>query len=538
MRSGARVVLLAFDACDVDLVRNLAAAGKLPTFRKLFDGWASAKIKNPYAIFVGALWPSFFTARSPALIGFHCWETISPETYERRFPNPREIIGEPFWRQLSVAGRRIAILDVPHARRDGPVNGFEIFEYGCHDRHFGFHTSPPELVQDVVDRVGLHPVLTVDPYAEREFAPDDYVYREGPFRTAAEERALLRDMLDGLERKRQLSTWILGQGDWDLFLSVFGESHAIGHQSWYLHDPSHPRHDAVLANSLGDPLEQVYMALDRALADHLAMIGDESTMFVLLSHGMGPHYDGTHLLQEILTRIDACDHGGFGGGSMVRLAKAAWLRLPIESRAVLSPALEAVIRRYVGWVRPVPCSDGDAGPAHRARRRFFLSPNNSVYGGVRINVAGREPSGLVQPGSEYDAVCDQIRRDLLTLVNVDTGEPVVRAVERTEDHYSRATVDELPDLIIEWNHNAPIETVWSPKTGIVHAPYTHWRTGDHRPDGYLFAAGPNIQYRADLGEIFIGDLGPTICAMLGHELKGVDGRPVQRLLESSAVHLR
>jgi predicted AlkP superfamily phosphohydrolase/phosphomutase len=132
----------------------------------------------------------------------------------------------------------------------------------------------------------------------------------------------------------------------------------------------------------------------------------------------------------------------------------------------------------------------------------------------------------VQPGTEYDAVCEQIRRDLLTLVNVDTGEPVVRAVKRTEDHYSRTIVDELPDLIIEWNRNALIETVWSPKTGIVHAPYTHWRTGDHRPDGYLFATGPNIQSGADFGEIFIGDLGPTICAMLGHELKGVDGKPL------------
>jgi predicted AlkP superfamily phosphohydrolase/phosphomutase len=529
MKAAGRVVLLAFDACDVDLVRDLAAADKLPTFRKLFESWASATVRNPYGIFVNAIWPTFFTARSPERIRFHCWETVSPATYERRLTTPREIVGEPFWRQLSTAGRRIAIIDVPHARTEGRVNGIEIFEYGSHDKHFGFHTSPPELANDIVGRVGLHTVLTADPYMEQHLAPDDYAHRKGPLRTATEERALLLDMLDGLERKRQLSTWILGQGGWDLFLSVFSEGHAIGHQCWHLHDPTHPRHDPALADSLGDPVEQVYVALDRALAKHLAMIDNESTVLVLLSHGMGPHYDGTHLLEEILTRIDAYDRPD-ASGNIVRLTKSIWPRLSPTSCPSSTSPLIGIIRRTAPWIWPLAGLNGDAGVAHRARRRFFLSPNNSVYGGVRINLVGREPSGLVRPGSEYERVCAAIRQDLLGLVNVDTGEPVVRAVERTDDHYSRETVDELPDLIIDWNHNGPIETIWSPKTGVIYGPYTHWRTGDHRPPGHLFVAGPNIPSGVNFGELFIGDLAPTICAMLGHELKGADGRPVQKLL--------
>jgi predicted AlkP superfamily phosphohydrolase/phosphomutase len=521
MASSGNVALLAFDACDADLVRNLAAAGKLPTFRKLFDDWASATIRNPYGIFVGALWPSFFTALSPARVRFHCWETISPETYEHRITNPREIVGQPFWRRLSAAGRRIAILDVPHARVDGPVNGLEIFEYGCHDRHFGFHTFPRELADEIVARVGFHPVFTVDPYAERQFAPDDYVYREGLLRTAEEERALLRDILDGVERKNQLSKWLLERDRWDLFISVFGESHAIGHQSWHLHDPSHPRYDAVVARSVGDPLERVYAALDRALADHLSVLGNECTVLVLLSHGMGPHYDGTHLLEEILIRVEGAERPRTENGFAVRLAQAAWGRLPESIRGAL--------RRRVRRTRPARSSEAIS----RAGRRYFLSPNNSVYGGIRINLVGREPSGRVRPGQELDAVCEQIRRDLLSLVNIETGEPVVRAVERTDDHYNRAPVDELPDLFIDWNHNALIETVWSPKTGTVHAPYRHWRSGDHRPGGLLFAAGPNIPLRSNLGDVVNTDLGPTICAMLGHQLEGVDGRPVPALLSAS-----
>jgi predicted AlkP superfamily phosphohydrolase/phosphomutase len=534
MGSRADIVVLGFDACDAGIVRALAAAGKLPTFGRLLESWTRAQVRNPFGLFVGSLWPSFTTARSPSLTGFYCWETVSPTTYERRLTTPREIVGaRPFWRALSAAGRRIAVLDVPHTWSDGPVNGIEVVEYGCHDRHFGFHTSPPALASEILARVGPHPVFTVDPFVERQFAADDVVHRAGAHRTPDEERALLRDLLDGVARKSRLSTEILGRVGWSLFVSVFGESHAVGHQHWHLHDPTHPRHDAALARELGDPVELVYRALDRALAEHLALVGPDTMVLVLLSHGMGPHYDGTHLLEEVLGRMDAADRGGPRGGPASRAVKAVWGALPAAAAARLTPAAMALLRRRLR--RSPPAVAGDwLDPTKRAGRRFFVQPNNSVYGGVRINLKGREAAGLVEPGADMEAICDRLRRDLLALVNVATGRPVVRAVERIERYHARSPGDTLPDLLVEWSTEAQIETVWSARTGIVHGPASHWRTGDHRPTGLLLAAGPALPAGADLGEIPIGDLGPTICARLGVPLEGVDGRPVRALLRATA----
>ena len=70
-------------------------------------------------------------------------------------------------------------------------------------------------------------------------------------------------------------------------------------------------------------------------------------------------------------------------------------------------------------------------------QRWFMAPNNTVYGGVRINVRGREPGGVVVSRREYERVCARLTEDLLELVNVDTGEPVVHGVSRTEEHYRR-----------------------------------------------------------------------------------------------------
>jgi predicted AlkP superfamily phosphohydrolase/phosphomutase len=507
------VVFLGFDACDPDIVRAMAAAGKLPAFRDLLGSSGMARIQNPYALFVGTLWPSFFTAMAAGKLGFHCWEAISPQTYERRLTSPREIGAQPFWRALSRAGRRVAVIDVPHTSGEDGHNGVEVVEYGCHDRHFGFHTSPPELRSEILGRIGPHTMLTLDPDAERQFAPDDYVHRAGARRTAAEMRRFLADLLDGLDRKLRLTTWLHGREPWDLFLAVFGESHAIGHQAWHLHDPSHPWHDAHLVREIGDPIERVYAGLDRALAAHLAMVPEDAILLVLCSHGIGPHHDGTHLLEDILDRLDAVRKGR----GEVRMAASS---------------VATALRALAGRPRP-HAADVDIGPRARSRRDFYLAPNNFVFSGVRINLEGRELAGRVRPGAELEAVLEELRRDLLDLVDVRTGARVVRAVERSDARHLRQAGDELPDLFIDWNHDAPIETVWSRKVGLLHRRYGHWRSGDHRPDGLLLARGPGLRERRDLGELVIADLGATICDLLGAPLVGVDGRTAPALDLSS-----
>jgi predicted AlkP superfamily phosphohydrolase/phosphomutase len=521
------VVLIGFDGCDPGVVSRLAQAGRLPTFRRLLDEWASAAVPSPPGFYVTSVWTSFSTARPGVVDGFHCWEGVERATYVRRPLSPRGLVERPFWRALGDAGRRVAVLDVPHMHADGGVNGIEVFEYGCHDRHFGFHTSPPDLAKEIESRLGLHPALTVDPWASRHFAADDFIHRDRVHRTPDELSALARDMLEGLERKRRLSTELLAQGGWDLFLSIFGESHGIGHQAWHLHDPSHPSHDPSLARALGDPVADVYAGLDRALAAHLAIAGPDARILVLLSHGMGPHYDGTQLLEPVLTRLDAARRPGESRG--------AWIARRLRNR-LAETGQEAGVRvhlarrRLMGLPPLPPRFEVDIGPARRASRRFFQSPNNTAFGGVRLNVVGREPRGLVRPGAEFDALCEQLRRDLLALVNVATGSPVVQAVERTDAHYERPPLDELPDLLVDWSRDALIETVWSPRTGTVHRPYLHWRTGDHRMGGRLFAAGPGIAPGADLGEIRPGDIGPTVAALLGVELPAfMDGTPLASL---------
>jgi predicted AlkP superfamily phosphohydrolase/phosphomutase len=466
---------------------------------------------------VGSLWSTFFTGRSAVETGFHCWEEIVPGSYERRLTTADTIRGRPFWEALSDAGKRVAVLDVPHARAGTPINGVQISEWGCHDRHFGFRTYPPELTQRVIEEVGLHPVLATDPFSVREWAPDDYMFRAGMLRSGEEEHQLLEGLLAGAEAKRRLSLQILSDGPWDLFLSVFGEPHSVGHQSWHVHDPSHPRHDPAVRARIGDPLVQVYKQMDAALAEHVARIDDGTTVLVLLSHGMAPHYDGTHLLPEILRRLDSDYRSQWPRSLEGRVLGRLWMGLSPAARAAGGRALAALLRTRLRR-RRMPTPPGYETDAQRRSQAFFMSPNNFVVGGVRINLRGREAAGQIRPGPELDELCRRLEDDLLALINVETGSSVIERVTRSDEVYARAGLDALPDLFLEWNHRHPIESVWSPRVGLIRGPYTHWRTGDHRPGGLLLMRGPGVAAESDLGPVQIEQLAGVLAAQLGVQL--------------------
>ncbi len=265
------ILFVGLDSCDPDIARHLAASGRMPALGRLFDRAARCKVRNPYGVFVGALWLSFATGYRADRHQFHCWDEIDVATYQRRLTTPPACQDASFWSNLSDADRRVAIIDVPHSKVTGPVNGVQVVEWGSHDRHFGFHTWPPERASDIDATFGLHPILGVDAYSVREFAADDYVHRAGVLRTREEDVDFLDALTRGITAKRELNRALLAEDRWDLFLTVFGESHAIGHQQWHLHDPEHPRFDPALVEAVGgDPIHRVYGELDAGLADVLA----------------------------------------------------------------------------------------------------------------------------------------------------------------------------------------------------------------------------------------------------------------------------
>ena len=269
------IVLVGLDAADRTLATSLAAQGRLPALRSLLDDGHAREVESPFGLFVGAVWPTFATGANAGRHGRYCFGQLRSGTYEVHRSGP-DLPVEPFWRPLSRAGRRVAIVDVPHTQPDLQINGMQLVDWARHDPNVGFCTAPDGLARDVIEQFGEQPSDTCDVYARRDALGE-----------------LHDDLVDGIGRKADLCEAYLGTGGWDVFVAVFSGSHCAGHQGWALHDPTHPRHDEGMARRVGDPIVDVYEAQDVALGRILAVAGSEATVMVLLSHGMGPHYDAT-----------------------------------------------------------------------------------------------------------------------------------------------------------------------------------------------------------------------------------------------------
>lgn len=146
MVSPAKTCYVALDACDAGVARQFVADGDMPTLRELLAGSAVVETTAPVGFFVSSMWPTFTTATTASRHGYLCWDEIPAGTYHYRETNPLEIAGTPFWQRVSDAGRRVAILDVPHAPVVDGLHGVQVAEWGCHDRHLGTRSWPPELV--------------------------------------------------------------------------------------------------------------------------------------------------------------------------------------------------------------------------------------------------------------------------------------------------------------------------------------------------------------------------------------------------------
>lgn len=502
-----RVLFLGLDAADPDLLETWAGAGHLPTIKRLLEASAHGSTINPPGLYVGAVWPSFTTSVSPARHTRYCYSQIVPGNYDSKPFRPTDLKAPFFWEALSRAGQRLAVIDVPKVAIAGEgFNGVQIADWGSHDPEYGSAKIwPPSLAEDILSSFGRNPVRDCNGVRETS---DDY--------------AALRDMLvDRVGRKTRLIESILEQETWDAVLAVFSESHCVGHQCWLIHDESHPRHDPELRARCGDPVFDVYVALDKALGKLLAGVDEQTHCIVLASHGMGPHYDASYLLDRIL---ESCERSRYpksgarvGATPATSTLKRLWHRLPQHLRHRLGPARRAA--KSVG-ITPL------------AGRRYFQVPNNDVFGAVRINLMGREPLGKVKPGAELEQVCTRLSDDLRSLVNVETGQKLVKSVLRTADVYSGPHLDYLPDLMIEWDRSAPIRQIYSPRIGTISGEYTGCRTGDHKPRGLFFATGPGIQPGPVDKSVSVMDFGPTIAAMLQVPLPDVDGAPIPRLQPS------
>jgi predicted AlkP superfamily phosphohydrolase/phosphomutase len=510
MSGRAPAVLLGLDAAEYGLVQRLAAAGSLPNLARLLGHGRTGVIRGEAERFAGAVWPTFYTGQPVSRHGLYHNKLWRQERMRCEIAAQDWCPEPPFWERLRGRGRRVAVVDVPMTvARPAPIDGISLAGWGTHDV-IARGSWPERLWRDIETALG------------RSAMPAEQFGQQSAVTLAR----LARRLRAATSQAAEIGARLYRQEPWDLFLLVFGATHRGGHYLWDLSQIDAGGLSAGRRRARAGALAQVYRAADAGIGRILELVPPEARVLVFALHGMGPNTAWADRCPEILARIlaggdgDAAPRRGlvYAAKQAIpwRVARAVTARIPPELQARLVPLWSA---RMYDW---------------RTTRAFPLPMDHAGY--VRVNLRGREPQGIVSP-EEYPVLCEEIAQGFLGFRDAVSGQPIVRQVHRLDE---LAPADaparrRLPDLVVEWADvppgSAPVirsdrlgELRWSSPR------LPSGRAGNHRPDGWFVATGPDIAPGRAAAVHPIVDLVPTIYRWLDLEPDPVfAGRPIPEL---------
>ncbi len=486
------LLIIGLDGADWRILDPWLQEGSLPTLAAIKARACWGELTSTIRPESSIAWTTFATGVNAGKHGIFGFVAQQPHDYSVTLNTAASVRTKPFWQYAGAAGKRIALLNVPMTFPPRAMpNVTTIAGMLTPDIHHPF-TQPPEIQARLLDAVPKY-VINVD-------------------RTGMNLPDFLRATTQAIEARGQAAHWLLTQEDWDAFVVVFTATDRLQHYTLHLLHPDHPHHQPEEALRLLPQLKQAYQTLDDALAKLLEAAGPDATLLLLSDHGFGPvsraFYVNTYLAET----------GWLTWKQKPSSSLSLWRRLRRH------PSLRRLKQRLPGvrQLRRPPALAPWLTAIDWAQTKAYYSP----VGGIRFNVRGREPEGIVE-AQALDAMIDALRSSLLQARDPSTGLAPIADIFTREDLYHGPWTSLAPDLIIE-----PRRAAMRPEENVVlRAGFSEHAfgdsgdiTGNHALHGILAAAGPQISPGEIRGATLM-DLAPTILQLLGVPMPAsMDGR--------------
>ena len=506
-----RVFVIGLDAATFTLVDPWIEEGYLPNLERVIKEGARGALRSSVPYVSSTAWASFITGKNPGKHGIMDFAIREPGSYDIRLLNASDIGGSTLWTLLSEGEKRLAAINCPVTYPPQSVNGLLVTGMLTPSMRSSF-TYPPSFRETLLERI---------PH-----------YRIEPALATSDLRKTKRDMAEGVivgAQAREEATYFTMEQlpDWDFFMVVFIEPDRVQTYLWDDMDPSHPRHDP--RSPYRDSILSHYRQLDGIIGRLLDKVLDgRTTVLIMSDHGfLGVHrfvYPNKWLEREGYLRV----RGGQGMAMLKAGLRRAGLAGPAKrlmSRFLPSLALTTQWRassfiRNVDWTKT----------------RAFWGADN----GFSINVKGREPNGIVEPGLAYETLREEIIEGFRGLRDPVSGEEVVHSVVKREDIYQGPFLERSPDLRVIWKEYPEQRKTYFP-AGDLWSNDIFGQTnlsGDHALHGILLACGNHIRHGTVSGAQIV-DVAPTILHLLDLPVpEDMDGHVLLDCLDDDLISTR
>jgi len=492
-----RVLIIGLDGATFDVLTPLVEAGRMPHLRHLIETGTSGILDSTKPPITPAAWTTFMTGKGPGRHGIVDFEKYDIASNRLTFNSTFEIREKTIWDILSEKRCRGGSISLPMTYPPKRVNGFLIsgFETPSTDADF---TYPRELKHEILRRW------------------PDYSYRSDWQRRAFGGDAIfdrnMRYIERSFEQGCEMTEYCGERFGWDVMMVLFKLVDNLQHKAWRYLDPKTRGNHPVRTERCIRCFEVLDAALKR-LSAYAERYG--ATTIIMSDHG----------------------HGSLDGKAQPNLLLKNWGYLTLRNTLTRARTRGAyLLQRLAGKKNGRFVDNGiERELAVDWSRTQACVMHAGIYGFLYLNLAGRQPGGIVPP-ERYESLRDEIREKLLAAkVRDPNGNeiPIFPEVHKTEELYNCRRDDQpwLPDLLLV------------PQAGFAvvrkirgHQP-VRWCSdtrmeGTHRVEGVLVVNGPHIQ-RGKTVRANIADITPTILASMGLRVPiDMEGRILEELFDT------
>ncbi len=497
-----RVLVIGLDGATWDILNPLMRDGKMPHLKKLLERSAQGVLMSSIPPVTAAAWTCFSTGKNPGKHGLVDFIYFPEHGYRVTIANSTTREAATLWNLLSDRDLRVGVVAVPMTYPPEKVNGVMVTDMMTPNANVQY-TYPPELKQELLDNVG------------------PFVITPGEGENPSEPLTYLDKVRADVKASADYTLYLLKKEPYDFFMYVFGIVDILQHQFWYLLEAD-PNTLSESDRAIRDKVVAIFQQVDDGVGEMLNYADENTTIVLMSDHGFGPMKGFMHVNNFLLDKGYLVLKSG-AMSSLKRLMFNAGVT-PQNVHLTLK-ALKLDLRRRV-----------NRGRAYGMLRRFFLSFDDVDWtrtrafalghiGQIYINLKGRQPSGIVAPGAEYENLRDEIRNQLLKLKHPETNEQLIARVLNREEIYHGELLDNTPDLLLlpaDFKYLAFGESEFA-SNKLVGPSLGH--TGHHRLEGIGALAGPHVQVGAQIHDASLVDLAPTILYALGLPIPpDMDGR--------------
>ncbi|HZD57326.1 MAG TPA: alkaline phosphatase family protein [Anaerolineales bacterium] len=502
-----KVIAIGWDGACWDLLDPWIRGGRLPNLAGLIERGVSSALQSTPLPLSPAAWTTIITGQNPAKHGVFDWFERKPGSYDVEYVHTGRIGAKPLWEYFNENGKSTGVFNLPMLYPAVPVDGFMISGMAAPSPKALNFTYPAELIEQVEASEGSY------------FVAEAEIYKYG------REDEYLQSILDWLDYQRGLVHFLIENRPCDAYLFVFMQSDHVQHKFWRYLESSFPGYDPDHDSKYQDGIFRVYYALDEILGDLVAYFGKDADYIVLSDHGAGPNHGVMYinrwlkqqgllsLRQSLSTRAKTwVSKGNFVLRAYHLLAS---LGLGQAAQLVSKPARNKIVNAFlsfedVDWSRTKAYSRG-------------------AFGQIYLNLKGREPQGIVEPGDQAEKLVADIIAGLRRLVHPVTGQNLITQIHRRDEVMEGPYLERAADILFSIQDYAYQSAV---KFGLespeIIGPSEYEDSGSHRPEGVLVMAGPNIQPGVHIQKASLADITPTLLALADLPLPpDLDGRPLR-----------